>query len=81
MITNKHLDGVCVELCKVENLTAALECLTDSMSIGGSASERMARDGMFGVIDALRSQVDVTRAELDNLIKIERETRQAKVAA
>lgn len=78
MITKNNLEAVSLQLAKVESLMSAVECLMDSIPVDGNTHERMAKDGLFGVVDALHTQVALTRTELEHLF---RATRDVEVAA
>lgn len=75
MITSKHLEEMSLHLSKAESLMSAVSCLMDSIPVDGNAHERTAKDGLFGVIDALDRQLADARAEMQTLFDIERGAR------
>nr|WP_162623716.1 hypothetical protein [Paracoccus saliphilus] len=56
-----------VEICRVEELMAALELATDSLQRGESTVEVLAYDATMGIVNALKVQVVKARDTLEAL--------------
>lgn len=68
MIRSDHLESMSVEICRVEELMAALELANDSLQRGESTVEVLAYDATMGIVNALKVQVVKARDTLEALV-------------
>lgn len=62
-------DVASMKLSKVESLMSALQYLSSDLDVTGTPHERRLKDGLGGIIWAMESAVEETRAAIDDLRK------------
>lgn len=65
MMSVAQLEEISAELCRIEELVAALDLASDALERGQTPQSAMAHDATFGVIRALKLQISHSHQKLD----------------
>lgn len=72
MMTTDHLEKVSMELCRIEELIAALDLASDCLERGDSQKSMLAHDATIGLVRALHDRMARSHATLNVLFDLAR---------